>query len=199
MKTSSRDQVFETNSSSSHSVTVAEGEMFDRSFDRQSIRKGVVTLNKPTGEYDEWKRFYKPENILTFLIVAEVEARQFEGREGLPLSFRSGRKGRIDILPTLCEHYPNVKKAIDFLGEEYGLGFRMMMEPEDEGFFDTGDLDHQDGFLGDPEILRRVLFCSGSFVQTTEENGWPSETVPTDLGTEIDSGWRYSGGHSADP
>lgn len=194
MKTAIRDQVFETNSSSSHSVTVAEGEMFDRSFDKQSIRKGIVTLEKPASGYGEWKRFYRPENILAFLIVAEVEARQFEEGDGLPLEFRSGRKGRIDILPTLCEHYPNVKTAIDFLGEEYGLGFRMMMEPEDEGLFDTGDLGLLDGYLGDPEILRRVLFCSGSYVQTTEENGWPTETVPTDLGTEVDSGWRYRGG-----
>ncbi|NTF17679.1 hypothetical protein G6L37_04650 [Agrobacterium rubi] len=191
MTTSVRDKVFETNSSSSHSVTVAEGEILDRGFDRKSIRNGIVTLEKPPCEYDEWKRFYKPENILTFLIVAEVEARQFEEAGRDRLHFRAGRKGKIDILPALCERYANVKAAIDFLGEEYGLSFRMMMEPDDEGFFDTGDLGFIEGYLGDPEKLRQVLFCSGSYVQTTEENGWHQETVPTDIGTVVDTGIRY--------
>lgn len=193
MKSSIRDHVFETNSSSSHSVTVAEGEMFDRTFDKAAIRSGVVVLQKPPSEYDEWFRFYKPENILTFLIVAEVEARQFPDWEKEGIEFPSGRTKDIDILPILCEHYPNVASAIEFLTTEYGLKFRMMMGPNDWGRFDTGDLGHIEGYLGDHELLKRVLFCSGSFVQTTEENGWPGETVPTDLGTVVDSGYRYRG------
>lgn len=196
MKSSIRDRVFETNSSSSHSVTVAEGEMFDRTFDKAAIRSGVVVLRKPPAEYDEWFRFYKPENILTFLIVAEVEARQFPNWESAGLDFPTARTKDIDILPILCERYPNVAAAIEFLTSEYGLKFEMLMGPNDHGEFDTGDLGHIDGYLGDRELLRKVLFCSGSFVQTTEENGWPDETVPTDLGTVVDSGWRYKGGHS---
>jgi hypothetical protein len=190
MKSSIRDRVFETNSSSSHSVTVAESEIFDRTFDKESIRAGVVTLRKPAWEYGEWFRFYKPENILTFLIIAEVEARQFEVWPDGSIEFED-RKEDIDVLPVLCERYPNVKSAIEFLREEYGLEFRMMMEPRDTGSFDTGDLAHIEGYLGDRDLLRKALFCSGSFVQTTEENGWPDETVPTDLGTVVDSGYRY--------
>jgi len=190
MKTSIRDRVFETNSSSSHSVTVAEGEMFDRGFSKESVRNGVVTLRKPASEYDEWMRFYTPENILTFLIVAEVEARQFEISPLGAIQFPEDRQEEIDVLPVLCERYPNIASAMGFLSEEFGLKFRMMMDPDDPGYFDTGDLSFIEGYLGNHEKLAKVLFCSGSFVQTTEENGWPSETVPTDLGTVVDSGWR---------
>ncbi len=194
MKRSIRDRVFETNSSSSHSVTVAEDEIFDRTFDKAAIRNGTVILQKPPAEYDEWMRFYKPENILTFLIVAEVEARQFPNWDKTGIEFPSDRTKDIDILPILCKHYPNVASAIEFLTNEYGLTFQMMMGPNDWGQFDTGDLGHIDGYLGDHELLKKTLFCSGSYVQTTEENGWPGETVPTDLGTVVDTGYRYRGG-----
>jgi hypothetical protein len=196
MKSSIRDRVFETNSSSSHSVTVAESEIFDRTFDKESIRNGLVVLEKPPYEYGESFRFYKPENILTFLIVAEVEARQFPNWENARIEFPSGRTQDIDILPILCEKYPNVASAIEFLTKEYGLEFRMMMGPNDWGQFDTGDLGHIDGYLGDHELLKKVLFCNGSYVETTEENGWPGETVPTDLGTVVDTGYRYERGNS---
>jgi hypothetical protein len=194
MKSIIRDRVFETNSSSTHSVTVADDEIFDRTFDKGAIRNGIVVLRKPPAEYDEWFRFYKPENILTFLIVAEVEARQFPNWETGGIEFPSGRTEDIDILPTLCERYPNVASAIEFLTAEYGLKFQMMMGPGDWGQFDTGDLGHIDRYLGDHDLLKKVLFCSGSYVETTEENGWPRETVPTDLGTVVDSGYRYRGG-----
>jgi hypothetical protein len=190
-----RDQVFETNSSSSHSVTVADSEVFDRTFEKSSIRDGVVVLRKPPYEYGEWLRFYKPENILTFLIVAEVEARQFPNWRQHTLDFPSGRTEDIDILPMLCEHYPNVASAISTLREECGLEFKMMMEPNDTGLFDTGDLGHIDGYLGDRDRLMRALFCSGSFVETTEENGWGGETVPTDLGTVVETGYKEFGAY----
>lgn len=196
MRTSIRDGVFETNSSSSHSVTVAESEIFTRMFDKDSIRDGVVTLRKPKWEYGEWFRFYKPENILAFLIVGEVEARQFTHWPDGSIEFAQDRTEDVDVLPILCERYPNVRSAIDFLRSEYGLEFRMLMEPDDIGAFETGDLGHVEGYLADHETLTKVLFCEGSYVQTTEENGFPSETVPTDLGTEIDSGWRYKRDHS---
>jgi hypothetical protein len=186
MKASIRDKVFETNSSSSHSVTVAEGEMFDRGFSKESVRNGVVTLRKLTSEYDELMRFYTPENILTFLIVAEVEARQFDKSPLGTIQFPEDRQEAIDVLPILCERYANIASAMGFLYEEFGLQFRMMMEPDDPGYFDTGDLAFIDGYLGNHEKLAKVLFCSGSYVQTTEENGWPYGTVPTDLGTVVE-------------
>lgn len=190
MTISIRDRVFETNSSSSHSVTVAEGEMFDRTFDKDSIRDGVVVLRKPEYEYGDWFRFYKPENILTFLIVSEVEARQFPSWPDGILEWPENRTEDMDVLPRLCELYPNVASAISMLREEYGLEVRMMMGPKDEGLFDSGHLAFNDGYLGDPERLKKALFCSGSFVETTEENGWPGDTVPTDLGTVVDTEWK---------
>jgi hypothetical protein len=193
MTTNIRDRVFETNSSSSHSVTVAENEMFDRTFEKDSLRDGVVILRKPEYEYGDWFRFYKPENILTFLIVSEVEARQFPSWPKGILEWPENRAEDLDILPRLCQLYPNIASAIAMLRGEYGLEVKMMMGPEDNSLFDTGDLAFNEGYLGDSELLKKVLFCSGSFVQTTEENGWPDTTVPTDLGTVVDTDWRPPG------
>jgi hypothetical protein len=40
-----RDAAFETNSSSSHAVVVAEGDINDLSFSQDTLRRGVITVN----------------------------------------------------------------------------------------------------------------------------------------------------------
>lgn len=185
-----RDRVFETNSSSSHSVTVSEEEIFDRSFDKEVLREGVLVLRKPRYEFDDWMRFYKPENILNFLIVGEVEARQYADWQNAGSEFPSDRTADIDVIPILCEHYENVRAAVEFIREECGIEVRMMMEPGDPGHFETGDLGHIDGYLGNRDLLRRALFSSGSFVETIPENSFPADRVPTDVGTVVETGYE---------
>ena len=191
METKVRSGMFESNSSSSHSVTVEPGDVHDRNFSKDSIRAGVVVLTKPVAEYDQWLRFYMPENILTFMIVAEVED-QDHRRGPVAGLIPKRRKDGHDALPALCEHYPGVRRAIAHLRRSTGLEFRFVVDREDDGIFRTGSLEVHAGFFDDVNRLDALLFNSGSYVQLTEENGWPDETVPTDLGTTVDSGFRWT-------
>jgi hypothetical protein len=66
-KISARDGVFETNSSSSHSVTIAENEMRTATFPADMLRAGRIDVR--LGQYGwEWMRYYKPETKLAYLL-----------------------------------------------------------------------------------------------------------------------------------
>lgn len=185
MKQSIRDQVFETNSSSSHSVTVAAAEIYDRGFDKAALRDGFVIMEK-RDHYDESLRLYRPENILAFLITCEIDDEPYRGGEFWEaLGLGEERLTDRDILPVICDRYPAVASAIGFLREYTGADFKLMMKPDDWGSFTTGNLSRIEGYLSNHKRLTRLLFNSRSFVELTEENGFTVGDIDTDLGTKV--------------
>lgn len=186
-----RDNVFETNSSSSHSISLGERDIFDRNFRDEHLRSGIVSLRFTPGIYDDWFRFYTAENILVFLILSEIESYFFDDArykrfEHLYAELNPVPGQEVDILPIMKEAFPVVTAAIEFLEEETGLQFRFMSDLPNVGKFDTGNLAAESGYLNDCSVLKRALFNSKSYVQTTPENAWALSppTIPTDLGRD---------------
>lgn len=176
-------------------MAVAETDIFDRFFSAEAVREGKVTLRRPEAGYDRWFRFCKPENILTFIVLSEVEShihtREWETivadlENALPHS----RLKDYDILPVLRWNLPVLDSAMSFLESEHGLSFELMLGKSDmfTEFFETESLQSETGFLNRKPVLTRLLFNSMSYVQTMPNNefGGIPRKMPTDLGYEVE-------------
>lgn len=69
MKKVKRINVFETNSSSSHSFSISKGENILSNFDVKVLRSGVLEL-EPKQYGWEWARFYTPEEKLRYILTS---------------------------------------------------------------------------------------------------------------------------------
>lgn len=189
MKRVIRNKVYETNSSASHSITVAEGDVFDRAFDLENLRQGKIVLVNEASGYDEFYRYYKPENILAFLIMSEIEAQECFGEKTFSSdpaisALHCDRYQDFDILPIIRQHVHAVDSGISFLEKEYRVVFEYVVKPIDILDFDTSNLSPASGYMANHDVLKRLLFNSGSFVQTEEENSYAYNgmSIPTDKG-----------------
>ena len=185
-----RNSVYESNSSSSHSLSVAASETHDRFFDEKAVRTGVVNIRMDErGDYQNDFRYYLPENILGFLIAGEIEgdAHPIEPPNWSELGFSGYGEFVIalketDVLPVLRNHYPAVEAGIAFLEQFTGLTFTLVIGAGRPLILETGDLGYVNGYLADPSTLKRLLFNKESFVETTMENGWSHLPIESDVG-----------------
>ena len=185
-----RDSAYETNSSSSHSLSVATGENLDRFFDEAAVRTGVVNIRMDErGDYQNDFRYYLPENILGFLIAGEIEgdAHPIEQPNWQEIGF-SGygefviASKEIDVLPILRQHYSAIDAGISFLEQFTGLRFTLVIGAGRPLIVETGDLGYMNGYLADQPTLKRLLFNKESYVETTMENGWRHLPIDSDIG-----------------
>lgn len=181
MNISVRDGVFESNSSSSHSVAIGRGDVFDKSFDHSSIRNGRIELALEHQYYGEERyRYYKPENIVQYLLAtifvgcpdfdASVEAGDWNAAPYIKQALAEGRE-LIELVEKLtgCELVLTVK-AGDHIWLDY--------DTEGNAHFDWRN----------EEKLKSLLFNSGSYVETKSRNesydDYP-EYIDTDMGDEL--------------
>jgi len=159
-----RNQVFETNSSSSHSITIAADDVLDLSFDRESVRKGVISITPRLNGYgSEQFRYVTPEGKLGYLLIMaaggeiELQPDVFGGEE-------------IDIIPVLLqdeERAANIRALIDFVRDERRCEIRFIMDYERASsiYMSSQPIDLH-GLLRDNGKLRRLLFSSQSWIDT---------------------------------
>jgi hypothetical protein len=181
MKTTVRDAAYETNSSSAHSLTMAEGDIFDRTFAQSELRSGLLCLQYPTVDYPgfsvyglDWFRYYKPENILLYLLTQAAGGRIVEeGDLGSLVKHLAADSSRVrDFLAVVRSE---TKCDVVFDGDSWT---------------DFGDLviDHESLGLGldvltDPGKLRHLLFGRESYVQTGGD--LPPLYINTDSGPKF--------------
>jgi hypothetical protein len=186
-----RNATFESNSSSSHVLAVAESDVYDRPFELQIIRTGKVRIPNVSDicARDEWMRLYLPENILSFLIVSEIENAFIDSaisnlREAIAVTVTEVGNSEVDILPLIRGNFPVIDKAIAFLEEDTGLGFEFAMITGRPLEFETNNLAPEVGCLEDFGRLKRALFNKQSYVELQPENdlGLPPPQIETDIG-----------------
>lgn len=189
MTYSIRDAAFESNSSSSHSLVLANGDVFELSFSLSETRQGKVILSAQEQGYTRWFRFYRPENILAYLIIAEIEnqstARIAAFRKDIADTVSDIRPA--DILPVMRWNFPVVDSAISHLEGEYGLEFEFQLAGEDTvSMLGTGNLHSVTGYLNKKDRLKALLFHRGSYLETNPQNGYGVQPkfIPTDLGDD---------------
>lgn len=185
-----RNATFESNSSSSHAVVIAPTDIFDRYFSVEVVRNGVVNIvQEESGDYESHFRYYRPENILGFLIAgllergpseAEVSDLRSLGFSGYDDWLTASRE--VDVLPILQSHHAKLDAAIKMLEDHTGMTFTMIVEPGKVLITGTGALGYMDTYFDNLSALKRLLFNSRSYVETTFENGWTGVPVDSDMG-----------------
>ncbi|TLX16432.1 hypothetical protein [Rhizobium sp. MHM7A] len=159
-----RNQVFETNSSSSHSITVAADDMLDLSFDKEGLRNRVITITPRANGYgSEQFRYVTPEGKMGYLLVMaaggeiDIHHSVFDGKE-------------IDILPHMIrrpDYADNFRALYDFVREECRCELRFVMDHKlASSIYVSAQSIDLASLVQDKAKLRRLLFSSKSWIDT---------------------------------
>lgn len=163
-----RDRVFETNSSSTHSLTIVPDEILRFGFSPQTLRGGVIPVI-PKSYGWEWHRYYRPENKLAYLLT-QANHGSFDVDAAPDLARRLRAKNdRIAFILDTVERATSCLVSIEApagtsrieasVSDSYGVGLEVMH---------------------DPQALLGFLFSENSFVQTGNDNEGPGEFINTD-------------------
>jgi hypothetical protein len=164
-----RKRVFETNSSSSHSLTVHAGDIVPAPLPAKVLRAGVLHLKR--GHYGwEWRRFYTPIGKANYLLTQALR----------DVTTRAGCAE--DVTRRLRDASAQAEQLCRVI--EAHTGVRVLIDPR------PGSVDHQSMGAGDhlhfegDEALARFLFDANSFVQTGNDGSDPGKLIETDRGIE---------------
>lgn len=162
-----RRSVFETNSSSSHSLTVRERDLADMPLSEATLREGVLRVS-PDDYGWEWKRYYLAENKLSYLLTYIVGG-------DLDQSFW----GAEEFTQQLCERYPQIAEICQLI--ERHTGCRVEISGGE------GSIDHESSHLGgealeNTQTLSNFLFSPYSYVETGNDNDSSPSSISTDMG-----------------
>ena len=178
-KVSIRSEVFERNSSSSHSVSYRSDEVIDLSELRGQLRSGEIEIRIPEEGYGwEWRRLYRPENKLAYLLVQACGG----FCPSLPDEARPGD----DVTDTFRDAGWRAENLIRSVEEFTGCAVRVVAG---EDRWPSG-VDHQsvgaaDDILGeDDATVARFVFGSDAYVETGNDNSSPPEKITTDRGPD---------------
>ena len=158
-----RRHVFETNSSSSHSLTVSESELLSTNLNKEILRKG--TLNISVGEYNwEWYRHYSLEGKLRYIVTDLTLHDDFYSHT------------------QFITEFPIMAEVVEILADRFGLEVNFELD----GI--SGGIDHQSvgmsrQYVENMNAEQLVSFLlSDSFIETGNDNDTPPETIDSDLG-----------------
>lgn len=161
-----RRNVFETNSSSSHSLTLAHEALVTQPFADDVLREGVVTV--APGEFGwAWERFYAPASKLAYLVTyltgGEVEDTAEDLTEAL-----IARDARMAMLAQVVHEH---------------TGCTLRVAPG-YGHIDHQSLDVAERAFDTEQELAAFVFGEGSYLQTGNDNGPAPWHIPTDRGPQ---------------
>lgn len=186
-----RHSVFETNSSSSHSLTVSPGELIDFGLDKETLRKGEIQAVIHADGYGwGYHRFYEPGSKIAYLLFQAVGGR-------LPAE-AAGLGAGEDHIHFFREQSNAAASIINLVHDATGCRIRLTRDREDAryGYY----IDHQSAYVGldlldDSEQLLKLIFGEGSYIETGNDNSKPGEYIGSDRGSEL----YYKGRYVNDP
>jgi len=161
MRTQVRGKVFETNSSSSHSVTVSGEEVADFGLSQDELREGVIRIRQDDGFHWGWKRFHDTHSKIAYLLL-QTAGGYFEEAEP-----------DVDLIPSLVEGSEQARELVDVVLE--ATGCRVEFYVDGWVSIDSRSRDMGVGLdlFGDPWTLKQFLFSKDSYVQTGNDNEYP--------------------------
>jgi hypothetical protein len=170
MNTNIRDGVFETNSSSSHSLTMAPGEIADFAIDRQALRDGKITV-RLGGFGTSYHRYYLPSNKLAYLLAYMTDASYLEE---IP-------SGNYNVAFALRRHSDWIDRLVTKVERLTGCVLEVIPERPylDSQARETGVADH---LVRDIDAMVALVFSPDSMVQTGSDEYYAGEFIPTDRG-----------------
>lgn len=167
-----RKKVFETNSSSSHSLTMSSGDLVKRPFAAKVLRAGVIELT--VGEYHwEWRRYYEPAAKLAYLLTQITGGELPAGdSESITAQLREDNERFAMLEQVVLDH----------------TGCKLLVTPG------SGGIDHQSGpqekgvgleLFNNADTLRDFLFKADSYIETGNDNSPAPWEIMTDRGREL--------------
>lgn len=148
MTTQIRHNVFETNSSSSHSITVGGEVMADFGISEQVLRDGVMDITL-SGEYGwGFDTFSSTTDKLEYLLLLAID------------SYPSNIESEI-------ENSKQAKRVISVFENTTGLKLNISY---DDGYVDHQSRDVADNVLEDEELIKVFLFSKQSYFETGNDN-----------------------------
>jgi hypothetical protein len=167
MTTHIRKSVFETNSSSSHSLTLSKGDLVAQPFPLELLRAGVVEI--AVGEYGwEYYRYYTTKGKLCYLLTHITSGEIPSG-------------GPHKLMGSLCENNDRVNMLCRVVKEHTGCDVLIMPS--------SGYIDHQSVGVGmdlfsSDDTLRDFLFDAAAYIETGNDNSSAPWIIETDKGPE---------------
>lgn len=162
-KTKIRKNVFETNSSSSHSLTMSGYELTKQPFPTSVLRAGTVSIYK--GDYGwEWHRYYGAQEKMNYLLTQLVS--DIDGRTTKELR---DDDGRIDMMCRVVQEHTGVEVHIS----------------DSTGYIDHESVGNGLEVFESEEKLRNFLFSDDNYIETGNDNSGPAWVIQTDRGEEF--------------
>lgn len=177
MKTQIRNSVFETNSSSSHSVTIDRDEILDMDVHKDILRDGVIKVCLRDEGYGwEWARYRNPASKIAYMLT------QLAG--GYLPSGASDLEPGDDHADIFRE---DVRSAWFIETIEKATGCRVEITRADEDTSWGYSIDHQSVGKGvddieDEDAILKLVFGRNSYVETGNDNSAPPEIIGNDAG-----------------
>jgi hypothetical protein len=174
MKIQIRDATYETNSSSSHSITISPSDVLDQAFQQEQLRDAVILLKEGEHGYSDWTyRYASPEGKLAYVIVAAAGGFDVESR------VKAGEV--VDVIPLIYEK-GLVKEVLDFIWDEYHC--RVQFLSDGYGYLGDQELDVE-ALLNNKAVFRRLLMSSGSHIDIGRDEGDGADWyIESDLGQQ---------------
>lgn len=169
-----RDETFETNSSSSHSLVLGRDDILTKSFSQDVLRNGFVEIKVENTDFQEWFRYYRPESIGKYIIGSYVDVFYIEGL--------NWHDDKIDMIPHLIKGVPQIGKLVEFVKSEYGVEIRLECKPRDIELLKTYDSLSFDKILDHRSSLRCLFGSEFSYIETNPENSCRQDWIDTDMG-----------------
>jgi len=161
-----RKSVFETNSSSSHSLTLAAGDLVKTPFNLDVLRLGTLQLG--LGDYQwEWYRYYDTDNKAQYLMTQLFHYNGIPDGEPAEVTRELRHNAQFDMLCRVIEEQTGVKL------EAY---------PGSQGSIDHDSVGNCLEVFESEETLRTFLFSESSYIETGNDNSGPSKTIESDRG-----------------
>lgn len=165
-----RKSVFETNSSSSHSLTLSQSELSSMPFSKEVLKAGTIQLQK--NEYGwEWQRYYAAAEKLNYLLTQLFQ-------EDIP-----DAGSPEEVTRELREQNPRFEQLCRVVKDHTGVEVRVTPGS-------TGYIDHESVGVGlelfkdgDDMPLKQFLF-SDAYVETGNDNDSAPVRIHTDRGQE---------------
>lgn len=166
MKIQIRKAVFETNSSSSHSLTLSKGDVQMLTLPPEALSAGRIMIGCDDFGWD-WERMYKPENKLTYLVTAAVHGELEDGysSEALTAEYR--------------ERYPKIDRLCRVVADHTGC--ELLLIPGSNGYVDHNSVGSDNVAYESDERLRQFIFGTDAFVETGNDNSSAPADIKSDL------------------
>lgn len=171
MTTKIRKNVFETNSSSSHSLTLSQSDVLPMPFTKEQLREGVVMVG--LGDYNwEWARYYTTEEKLQYLLTQLIVGTDDTIAQG----------DAVKVTQELCEEDERAAMLVAVVKEHTGCD--LLFKPGSRGGIDHQSIGVGLNLFESAEKLKQFLFSPTSCVQTGNDNTSAPKIIETEQGYE---------------